>query len=159
MVNVNLTTIAIVVVIALSLLCIMNMGGENMEGALSYSDKMGYYSDEDLSHVPNPRVWGTVPDKYARWENLSLRPEYQGDLKDGSYKKGVPGDTHVCPCGPPSKRTVDAYGGSHHSLTHLCEPCAPDQYEPVQLGTWWTRKGCGDPTSVGLSQRPYCTDC
>lgn len=114
---------------------------------------------QDLIEENNKNIWGVVQENQARWENLSLRPEYQGPLKDGTFKVAAPGANHVCPCGPPSKRTIDAYGGSHHMLPHMCEPCKPDQFEPVQLGTWWTRKGCGDPSSVGLSQRPYCTDC
>lgn len=111
-----------------------------------------------LSDKLNESAWGTTLEDKRRWENLSLRPEYQGDLKDGTYKQGAEGHTHSCPCGPPSKRTIEANGG-HHQLQHMCEPCTPGQTEPVQLGTWWTRDGCGDPTSVGLSQRPYCTDC
>jgi hypothetical protein len=69
------------------------------------------------------------------------------------------GHTHVCKCGPPSKRMIDAYGGSHFSLPHMCAPCVGQQNEPYQLGRWWSRKGCSNPESVGLNIRPICTRC
>lgn len=144
-------TVFFIILIFIILLFLFNVS-ENMSHIVS-DDKPVYLSD-----TVNKYIWGTTLEEHARRDNMSLRPEYQGDLKDGTYKTGSEGHDHVCPCGPPSKRTMDAYGG-HHQLQHMCEPCVSDQYEPVQLGTWWTREGCGDPSSVGLSQRPYCTDC
>lgn len=110
--------------------------------------ELGYTGLDDILDYDNSQVFGTTEDPNNRWENLSMRPE---------YKKAL-GDTHVCKCGYPSKRLVDAYGGSHHRLTHMCAPCNGKE-EPVQLGNWWTRKGCGDPTSRGLNITPYCTRC
>lgn len=108
-----------------------------------------------LQDSENNNVYGTTADQFARWENLSVRPEYVGGH----------GDTHECKCGYPSKRMIDAYGGSNHQLPHMCAPCGKGQCEPAQLGGWWDRfswhqkEGCGDPSSVGLDRRPHCTRC
>lgn len=104
--------------------------------------------DADQTMSDNPYAYGTTDEEDLRWENLSVRPESQG----------APGHTHGCKCGYPGKRTLDATG-SHHQLQHVCAPCDEGQSEPVQLGHWWTRKDCADPSSRGLNVRPYCTNC
>ena len=121
---------------------------KQVEGYEPAPADVSYGGPNEMMDSANNRAWGTVNDPNARWEDLSIRPEY----------KKTPGDTHACKCGYASKRTVDAYGGSHHRLTHMCAPC-DGKTEPVQLGQWWTRKGCGDPTSRGLNVVPYCTRC
>jgi hypothetical protein len=125
-----------------------NWGSLIVEGYEAGPAKFGYTGPDDMLDYGESDVFGTTQDPNNRWENLSMRPEY----------KKAPGDTHVCKCGYPSKRLVDAYGGSWHRLTHMCAPCDGKE-EPVQLGHWWTRKGCGDPTSRGLNIVPYCTRC
>ena len=142
MAQLNVKTIAIILAVAVVVLFLIN-GMEMMAPTLD----LGY--NRQLGDTNTPNLFGTAADKYARWENLSVRPEY--------YKKQ--GHHHVCKCGYPSKRMLDAYGGSHHRLTHLCAPCVGGKTEPEQLASWWTRKGCGDPSSRGLNIRPYCTRC
>lgn len=109
--------------------------------------KFGYAGPKDLVDLKDSNAFGTVKDGCGRWEDLSLRAEYKKD----------PGNIHICKCGPPSKRTVDMYG-SHHQLEHICAKC-DGETEPIQLGNWWTRQGCGDPSSAGLNIVPYCTRC
>lgn len=104
--------------------------------------------DADMVMYNDPNAFGTTDEVDARWENLSVRPESQG----------APGHEHGCKCGYPSKLTIDGID-SHHRLQHVCAPCGDDVSEPAQLGHWWKRKDCSDPSSVGLNQRPYCTNC
>ena len=116
----------------------------------------------------NPKAFGTTKEADRRVTNYGVRREFHHNplpLGDGCTKcdkYGVPepamGHTHVCKCGPPSKRIVDAHGG-HHMLPHICAPCTGDVEEPEQLGRWWKRKGCSSPESVGLDIRPICTRC
>jgi len=133
------------VALAVYYLFIRNRLREGYEAAPA---DFSYTGPDDMMMLPNDAAFGITDDAKARWENLSMRPEYQK----------APGGTHICKCGLPSKRIVDAYAGSHHRLTHICAACN-GQEEPVQLGHWWTRKGCGDPTSRGLNVLPYCTRC
>ena len=159
MVDLSPRNVVIILAVAAIVLYLWNMR-ETMQEVI-YDAPMG---EPDMYDVENPDGYGTTASSRARWENLSVRPEY-GSY--GSYKGGYdasPGDTHVCKCGYLSKREVDAIGGSHHQLTHLCRKCPEGQSEPAQLGSWWVnwsadRKGCADPGSVGLWVRPECSDC
>jgi len=116
----------------------------------------------------NPKAFGTTNEADRRVTNYGVRREYHHNplpLGEGCTdcdKYGVPepamGHTHVCKCGPPSKRMIDANSG-HFMLPHMCAPCVGQQDEPYQLGRWWSRKGCSNPESVGLNIRPICTRC
>jgi hypothetical protein len=124
--------------------------------------------DPGMYDLPDENAFGTTAEADRRWENASVRKEFSQNpfpLAEGCTscdKKGVPnpapGDVHGCRCGPPSKRMIDAAGG-HHMLPHMCAPCTEESEEPSQLGRWWKRKGCSDPSSVGLDMRPICTRC
>lgn len=146
--NMNTLIIAAIVLVGLYMLYQRGMFNGLLEGYEPAPAQFGYAGPDEMAMVDNPDAFGTVQDPNGRWENLSLRSEYKKD----------PGNTHICKCGYPSKRMVDAYGGSHHRLTHMCAKC-DGKVEPVQLGHFWTRKGCGDPTSRGLNVVPYCTRC
>lgn len=119
-----------------------------IEGYESGPAEVSYSGPDDMTEYPNPDAYGTTADGLARWENLSVRPEALGS----------PGNVHMCKCGNPSKRDVDAAGGSWHQLPHMCAQCGGLQ-EPIQLGQWYNREGCGDPTSRGLNVVPHCTNC
>lgn len=116
----------------------------------------------------NDNAFGTVAGE-GRKDNMSVRPEFSKDpfpIAEGCTtcnKKGIPnqmpGHTHVCKAGLPSKRMIDAYGGSHFQLPHMCAPSTGEVDEPSQLGRWWKRKGCSHPESVGLDLRPICSRC
>ena len=130
------------------------------EGAQLYD--LGMYD------FANPNAFGTVSGP-ERLNNASVRPEFSKDpfpIAEGCTDcdaKGVPnpapGNTHVCKAGFPSKRLIDAYGGSHFSLPHMCAPAGGNLEEPSQLGRWWKRKGCSNPETVGLDLRPQCSRC
>lgn len=125
--------------------------------------------DLGMYDFDNDNAFGTTATEDARWTNAAVRPEFHRNnfpLAEGCTncpKKGVPnpaeGDTHVCKCGFPSKRMIDAYGGGHFQLAHMCAPCTGELDEPSQLGRWWKRKGCSAPESVGLDMRPVCSRC
>lgn len=116
----------------------------------------------------NPNAFGTTSEADRRVTNYGVRAEYNKDpmpLGEGCgdcEKHGVPdpamGHTHVCKGGPPSKRMVDANGG-HFQLNHICAPTTGGNEEPLQLGRWWSRRGCSNPESVGLDIKPICTRC
>ena len=130
---------------------------------------IGAVADLGMYDSYNPNAFGTTNEADRRVTNYGVRREYHHNplpLGEGCTdcdKYGVPepamGHTHVCKGGPPSKRMIDAYGGSHFSLPHMCAPTTGDQTEPYQLGRWWKRKGCSNPESVGLNIRPICTRC
>lgn len=129
---------------------------------------IGAVVDMGMYDSYNPKAFGTTNEADRRVTNYGVRREYHHNpmpLGEGCTdcdKYGVPdpaiGHTHVCKCGPPSKRAIDASGG-HHMLPHMCAPCTGEQTEPTQLGQWWARKGCANPESVGLNLRPICTRC
>ncbi len=74
--------------------------------------------DLGLYDFDNANAFGTTDSDDRRWENASVRKEFNMNpfpLAEGCTncpKKGVanpaPGNTHVCKCGPPSKRMIDA---------------------------------------------------
>ena len=124
--------------------------------------------DLGMYDFPNSHAFGTVEGP-ERLNNASVRPEFSKNpfpIAEGCTDcdaKGVPnpaaGNTHVCKAGFPSKRMIDAYGGSHFSLPHMCAPAGGDLEEPSQLGRFWKRKGCSNPETVGLDLRPQCSRC
>ena len=124
--------------------------------------------DLGMYDFANANAFGTTEEADRRWENASVRKEFNINpfpLAEGCTscaKKGVPnpapGDTHMCKCGPPSKRMIDAMGGNH-MIPHMCAPCSGQLDEPSQLGRWWSRKSCSSPESVGLNLRPMCSRC
>jgi len=129
------------------------------------------YVDPGMADVLDTNAFGTTNEADRRWENASVRKEFNKDpfplaegcgSTPGCAKKGCPdpadGHSHVCRCGPPSKRMIDAHG-SNFMLPHMCAPCTSDSAEPTQLGRWWKRKGCSAPESVGLDLRPICSRC
>lgn len=121
--------------------------------------------------VENSNAFGTTPEANRRVTNYGVRPEYHrdpmplgygcGDCDQSGVADPVDGHTHVCKSGFPSKRMIDAYGGSHFALPHMCAPSTGGcgNQEPPQLGRFWCRKGCSSPESVGLDIRPICTRC
>ena len=124
--------------------------------------------DLGMYDFSNENAFGTVEGP-ERLNNASVRPEFSQNpfpIAEGCTDcdaKGVanpaPGYTHVCKAGFPSKRMVDAYGGSHFSLPHMCAPAGGELEEPSQLGRWWKRNGCSNPETVGLDLRPQCSRC
>jgi hypothetical protein len=126
--------------------------------------------DMGMYDVENSNAFGTTTEAERRVNNYGVRKEFHHNPMPLGYgcgdcdKAGVPdptmGDTHICKSGPPSKRMIDAYGGSHFMLPHMCAgstgKCTD---EPTQLGNWWCRNGCSNPESVGLDIRPICTRC
>lgn len=189
--NINFWVIAVVVIVLLYLL--MNYGsrissslsdltnstfyssqdypnGSAMVGRGSNGMQYPQAANEELSDMPNPDVYGTTATADARWNNQTVRPEFNKDPFPLAYgectscvaKKGCadpsPGFSHGCKCGLPSKRVIDA-NGSNFQLPHMCAPCQGDVTEPSQLGRWWKRKGCSNPESVGLDMRPSCSRC
>ena len=138
-----------------------NVGASGNGGAPQVYD-LGMYD------FPNSNAFGTTSGP-ERLNNASVRPEFSKNpfpIAEGCTdcpSKGCPdpaeGNLHVCKCGLPSKRMIDAYGGSHFSLPHMCAPCGGNLEEPSQLGRWWKRKGCSNPEVVGLDLRPQCTRC
>jgi hypothetical protein len=164
--NLNLILAAVAVVLVLYFAMQYNAAPEepklDLQSAHSNVYDLGMYDFE------SPNAYGTVAGK-GRDTNFTVRPEYHGNefpLAEGCTncdKKGVPepamGHQHVCKCGFPSKRMVDAYGGSHFQLPHMCAPCSGEIDEPSQLGRWWKKSGCSNPESVGLDMRPICSRC
>ena len=138
-----------------------NMASISEEGPFQVYD-LGMYD------FPNVDAYGTK-EGAERLNNASVRPEYSSNpfpIAEGCTDcpaKGCPnpakGNLHVCKCGLPSKRMIDAYGGSHFSLPHMCAPCGGNLEEPSNLGRWWKRKGCSNPEVVGLDLRPQCSRC
>jgi hypothetical protein len=124
--------------------------------------------DLGMYDFPNTNAFGTTEGP-ERLNNASVRPEFSSNpfpIAEGCTgcpAKGCPnpadGNLHVCKCGLPSKRMIDAFGGSHFSLPHMCAPCGGNVEEPSNLGRWWKRKGCSNPESVGLDLRPGCSRC
>lgn len=124
--------------------------------------------DLGMMDVYDPKAFGTTTEADRRVTNYGVRREFHHNpvpLGVGCTdcdKAGVPdptmGHTHVCKCGPPSKRMLDA-NGSHFMLPHMCAPCDGPCKEPAVLGRWWCRKGCAHPESIGLDVRPVCTRC
>jgi len=125
--------------------------------------------DLGMYDTPDPNAFGTTAEADRRWENASVRKEFNKNpfplaegCGTGCAKKGcpdpAPGDAHGCKCGPATKRMIDAHGGNH-MLPHMCAPCSGDAEEPVQLGRWWKRHGCSAPETVGLNLRPICSGC
>ena len=124
--------------------------------------------DLGMYDFPNTNAFGTK-EGAERLNNASVRPEFSRNpfpIAEGCTDcpaKGRPnpsdGNLHVCKCGLPSKRMIDAYGGSHFSLPHMCSPCGGNVEEPSNLGRWWKRKGCSNPEAVGLDLRPQCSRC
>lgn len=125
--------------------------------------------DLGMSDTYNPDAFGTTKEADRRVTNYGVRAEYHhnpmplGEGCGDCDKHGVPdpaiGHTHTCKAGPPSKRMVDAYGGSWFQLPHMCAPATGPDDEPTQLGRWWRRAGCSAPESVGLDIRPQCSRC
>ena len=124
--------------------------------------------DLGMYDFENPNAFGTVSGP-ERHDVSSVRAEYSRNpfpLAEGCTDcagKGTPdptpGNTHVCVAGFPSKRMIDAYGGSWHSLPHMCAPAGGNLNEPSQLGRFWTRRGCSAPESIGLDLRAQCSRC
>lgn len=131
--------------------------------------KTGNVVDLGMYDSYNPKAFGTTAEADRRVTNYGVRPEYHhnpmplGEGCGDCDKYGVPdpaiGHTHVCKGGPPSKRMIDAYGGSHFMLPHMCAPTTGCNDEGLQLGRWWSRRGCSNPESVGLDIKPICTRC
>ena len=143
-------------------------GGQNGSGSGSGGQAGTQIYDLGMYDFPNSNAFGTTSGP-ERLNNASVRPEYSVNpfpIAEGCTDcaaKGCPdpasGNLHVCKCGLPSKRMIDAYGGSHFSLPHMCAPCGGNLEEPSQLGRWWKRKGCSNPEVVGLDLRPQCSRC
>ena len=161
----NLNLILAAVVVVLVLYYAMDYGTPSAP-ALPVNNKQTY--DSGMYDFGNENVYGTVAGP-GRNENMSVRPEFSKDpfpIAEGCTlcnKKGIPnqmpGHTHVCKAGLPSKRMIDAYGGSHFELPHMCAPSTGAVDEPSQLGRFWKRKGCSSPQSAGLDMRPICSRC
>jgi len=162
--NVNFWIIAGVVAVLLYLTMSYSSTVEAPQGP-----PQGRVHDLGMYDFDNDNAFGTTATEDARWNNASVRPEFHRNpfpLAEGCTncpKKGVAdpsgGNSHVCKCGFPSKRMIDAYGGSHFQLPHMCAPCTGELDEPSQLGRWWKRKNCSSPESVGLDMRPICSRC
>jgi hypothetical protein len=126
-------------------------------------------ADLGMYDAYNPNVFGTTKEQDRRVTNYGVRPEYHhnpmplgegcGDCDKYGVADPAMGHSHVCKAGPPSKRMIDAYGGSWFSLPHMCAPATGAADEPTQLGRWWRRSDCSAPESVGLDIRPLCTRC
>jgi hypothetical protein len=163
--NVNFLIIAAVV--ALFLFLVMTYNARQTVQDMPANNTPQVY-DLGMYDFDNSNAFGTTDEEDRRWENSSVRKEFNKNpfpLAEGCTncpKKGVPnpapGDTHVCKCGPPSKRMIDAMGGNH-MIPHMCAPCSGKCDEPSQLGRWWCKKGCSQPESVGLDLRPLCSRC
>lgn len=168
----NIKYIIIAAVIALLLFLAYN---HFMGGAFNFMPQMApkqpiVIRDLGMYDTPDPNAFGTTAEADRRWENASVRKEFNKNpfpLAEGAGggscgKKGcadpAPGDMHGCKCGPASKRMIDAHGGNH-MLPHMCAPCTGDAEEPAQLGRWWKRHGCSAPETVGLNLRPICSGC
>ena len=144
------------------------LGGYASATSATNNMPLGGVVDLGMYDSYNPKAFGTTNEADRRVTNYGVRREYHHNplpLGEGCTdcdKYGVPepamGHTHVCKCGPPSKRMLDANSG-HFMLPHMCAPCTGEQTEPYQLGRWWKRRGCANPESVGLNIRPICTRC
>jgi hypothetical protein len=142
--------------------------GASGKGASASQAEAVQVYDLGMYDFPNSNAFGTTSGP-ERLNNASVRPEFSKNpfpLAEGCTDcpaKGCPdpadGNLHVCKCGLPSKRMIDAIGGSHFSLPHMCAPCGGNLAEPSQLGRWWKRKGCSNPEVVGLDLRPQCSRC
>lgn len=164
----NINFLIIAAVVALLLYLVMNYQAKNANASTGATGGDVQVYDLGMYDFQNSNTFGTTTEADRRWENASVRKEFNQNpfpLAEGCTdcpKKGVPnpapGDTHVCKCGPPSKRMIDAMGGNH-MIPHMCAPCTGQLNEPSQLGRWWSRKGCSSPESVGLDLRPMCSRC
>lgn len=164
-INVVLAVLAIILVLYLVVMYGMNAasGGEQQA-----PDRRDQIIDLGMYDFPNENAFGTVTGP-ERLNNASVRPEFSKnpfpiaegcvdcDLK--GHPNPTPGNTHVCKAGFPSKRMIDAYGGSHFSLPHMCAPAGDNLDDIPQLGRFWKRNGCSNPESVGLDLRPQCSRC
>ena len=164
--NFNLTVFLAILAIVL-VIYYATMPAAQVAPAQPKNEKVQIY-DLGMYDFENPNAFGTVTGP-ERHDVSSVRAEFSKNpfpLAEGCTDcdaKGVaspaPGYTHVSKCGFPSKRMIDAYGGSHHSLPHMAAPCGGNLEEPSQLGRFWTRKGCSSPESIGLDMRPNCSRC
>ena len=162
----NLNLILAAAVVVLVLYYAMDYGAAPQAAPEAPANKQIY--DLGMYDFGNENAFGTVAGP-GRNENMSVRPEFSKDpfpIAEGCTlcnKKGIanqmPGHTHVCKAGLPSKRMIDAYGGSHFQLPHMCAPSTGEIDEPSQLGRWWKRQSCSSPESVGLDLRPICSRC
>lgn len=133
------------------------------------SPGVGLQLDGDAYDAPNADAFGTTAEANRRVTNYGVRPEFHknpmplgygcGDCDKAGVPDPAPGHTHVCKAGLPSKRMIDAYGGSHHMLPHMCKKSTECEDSPPNLGRFWCRKGCSNVDSVGLDIRPACTRC
>lgn len=164
----------IAVIVAVLLVYFLFIKPTSVEGMGSYpfaiSPGVGAQVDSGMYDAVNEDAFGTTDEANRRVTNYGVRAEYHKNPMPLGFgcgdcdKNGVPdpalGHTHVCKAGLPSKRMIDAYGGSHFMLPHMCAPdtgkCSD---EPPQLGRFWCRRGCSAPESVGLDIRPACTRC
>lgn len=168
--NLNLILAAVAVVLVLYYAMQYDDGSSvgGMPMLAASPDSHRNVHDLGMYDFATPNAFGTVAGP-GRNTNFTVRPEYHkrpfplAEGCTGCDKKGIPdptgGHQHVCKCGLPSKRMIDAYGGGHFQLPHMCAPCSGEIDEPSQLGRWWKRKGCSDPASVGLDMRPMCSRC
>ena len=144
--NVNFWIIAGIVAVLLYLTMSYSSMVEPQVAVAHHAGGAGQVHDLGMYNFENPNAFGTTKTEDARWTNATVRPEFHRNdfpLAEGCTdcpKKGVPdptpGHTHVCKCGFPSKRMIDAYGGSHFQLPHMCAPCTGELDEPSQLGRW-----------------------
>lgn len=156
------------VVLAYYLIIKPSCGGlfEGMAPIIPEMDQPGMFD------LDNSDAFGTTDEANRRVTNYGVRPEFHKNPYPLGYgcgdcdKSGVPdpaaGNTHVCKNGLPSKRMIDAYGGSHFMLPHMCaaggDKCGETALD-TQLARFWCRAGCAQPESVGLDIRPICTRC
>jgi hypothetical protein len=167
--NIKYIIIAVIALVLLYLAYNYLFAGRG--GLFQPAAAMPVVRDLGMYDTHDPNAFGTTAEADRRWENASVRKEFNKNLfplaegcgnAGGCAKKGCPdpasGDLHGCKCGPASKRMIDAHGGNH-MLPHMCAPCTGDFTEPSQLGRWWKRHGCSAPESVGLNLRPICSGC
>lgn len=179
--NVKIFVIIGGILVALYLLTTKKMPGAEDSGAAGAAGTSGIQAaglpgnvagmlDMGMYDSENPNAFGTTSEAERRVNNYGVRKEFHhnpmplgigcGDCDKSGVADPSMGQTHVCKAGPPSKRMIDAYGGSHFMLPHMCAPATgPCKDEPTQLGNWWCRNGCSQPESVGLDIRPICTRC
>lgn len=166
--NLNINVVLAVLAIILVLYLVVMYGMSASADVAPRVAAENQIIDLGMYDFPNQNAFGTVTGP-ERLNNASVRPEFSKnpfpiaegcvdcDLK--GHPNPTPGNTHVCKAGFPSKRMIDAYGGSHFSLPHMCAPAGDNLEEPSQLGRWWRRNGCSNPESVGLDLRPQCSRC
>lgn len=166
--NLNINVVLAVLAIILVLYLVVMYGMSSTQYVAPKHAVADQVIDLGMYDFPNENAFGTVTGP-ERLNNASVRPEFSKnpfpiaegcvdcDLK--GHPNPTPGNTHVCKAGFPSKRMIDAYGGSHFSLPHMCAPAGDNLEEPSTLGRWWKRNGCSNPESVGLDLRPQCSRC